>query len=374
MPRAATAARPSRARYPKNAAPPVLVEMRRNGIVESRHRGHIVQVGADGNVECGLGDPDVIVTLRSCVKPFALVALVESGAADELELTPTELALMAASHSGEDVHVRTLQAIFRRAGISQALLACGADHMPLDELTAARLSRDGERAGPIRHMCSGQHASSILLSRHAGWTLGDYWRPEHPSQVAARSAIGRCFGISPDRLRRAVDGCGLLTYAFPLVEVARAYALLADPKGVAPDGARMSVAPALTRIRDAMLAAPVMIGGSRDRADTALMKAVPGRLVSKAGMEALRGVALLPGARGESTPAAGLALKIEDGDGRDRASRAATVEALAQIAVLNEKVVRELSGYHHPPARDPRGAVSGEAIPDFRLAPISELV
>ena len=35
--------------------------------------------------------------------------------------------------------------------------------MPLDALTAARLARDGEKAGPIRHMCSGQHAVSLLL-------------------------------------------------------------------------------------------------------------------------------------------------------------------------------------------------------------------
>ena len=37
-------------------------------------------------------------------------------------------------------------------------LACGNEGMPLDALTAARLARDGEKAGPIRHMCSGQHS------------------------------------------------------------------------------------------------------------------------------------------------------------------------------------------------------------------------
>jgi L-asparaginase II len=71
---------------------------------------------------------------------------------------------MASSHSGEDFHVRTLQGMFRRAGVSQTLLACGSEGMPLDALTAARLARDGEKPGPIRHMCSGQHAVSLLLS------------------------------------------------------------------------------------------------------------------------------------------------------------------------------------------------------------------
>ena len=76
------ASRPHRrasARYPRDVAPPVLVEVRRGAIVESRHRGHIVQVDATGQVERGIGDPDVLVNLRSAVKPFALVALVEVG-------------------------------------------------------------------------------------------------------------------------------------------------------------------------------------------------------------------------------------------------------------------------------------------------------
>jgi L-asparaginase II len=355
-------------------APPVLVEVQREGIVESRHRGHIVQVGADGRVERGIGDPEVLVTLRSAVKPFTLVALVESGAADALRLNDAELAVMAASHAGEDLHVRTLQGVFRRAGISQNLLACGAENMPLDALTAARLARDGEDPGPIRHMCSGFHAASIMLSRHAGWSLDDYHDPDHPSQVAARGAVARVFAVSPATLRTAVDGCGLLTYAFPLVDVARAFALLADPLGAAPDAGRALLAPALTRVRDAMMAHPELVGGTRDMIDTVLMKALPGRIVVKGGAEALRGVGLLPGARGERTPAAGMAVKIEDGDGFGRANRAATVEALAQLGVISERELRLLARHHRPPVRDPRGELTGEAVPGFELAPISELV
>jgi L-asparaginase II len=361
-------------RYPRGFAPPVLVDVRREGIVESRHRGHIVQVGADGRVERGLGDPGVLVTLRSAVKPFTLVAFIESGAAEAFRLSDAELALMAASHAGEDLHVRTLQGVFRRANLSQTLLACGSENMPLDALTAARLARDGEDPGPIRHMCSGYHAASILLSRHAGWSTEDYHEPGHQSQVAAREALARAFGVRATALRTAVDGCGLLTYAFPLVEVARAFAFLADPQGGARDDGRLVVAPALTRIRDAMMAHPEMVGGTRDMIDTVLMKSLPRKVVVKGGAEALRGVGLLPGARGEGTAAAGLAVKIEDGDGFGRANRSATVEALSQIGVLSERELRLLGRHHRPPIRDPRGELSGEAVPQFELAPISELV
>lgn len=330
-----------------------------------------MQVGPDLAVERALGDTELVVTLRSAVKPFGAVAVVESGAADAFHLTPPEVAILAASHSGEDMHVRTLQSIFRRARLSQELLGCGTAGAPLDALTAARLARDGERPGPIRHQCSGFHAASILLSRHAGWPLEAYWLPDHPSQVAVRSAVARAFGVRPDRLVSATDACGVETFAFPLRLVAQAYAYLADPAGVASDHARSALAPAMTRIRDAMLAAPEMVGGTRDRLDTALMSVASGRLVSKGGAEGLRGVGLLPGARAGRRDASGLAVTIDDGN-EVRAGRAATVEAVRQVGALDDRALRQLERFRRPVAVDPRGATVGEAVAAFELAPISE--
>jgi L-asparaginase II len=253
--------------------------------------------------------------------------------------------------------------------------------MPLDALTAARLARDGEKPGPIRHMCSGQHASTILLSRLSGWDPTDYWREDHPAQLAYRSAVARAYGTRPERLRTAIDGCGVPTYAFPLHHVARAYAMLAEPSAVPGSDARSSLAPALTVIRDAMLAHPEMVGGTRDRLDTSLMKALPGRLISKAGMEALRGVAILPGPRMSAIGAGstthgptGLALKIEDGDGYERGTWAASVEALRQAGVVDGAAQRALARYHRPPTLDPHGRTGAEAVPSFELVPVGELI
>lgn len=350
----------------------MLVEVRRGGYVESRHRGHVVQADAAGRVEEGVGDPDALTSLRSAVKPFALVALVDAGGVQQFKLTDPELAVMTASHTGEDAHVRTLQAVLRRAGLSQSLLACGSEDAPIDELTFARLARDGEAPGPIRHMCSGFHVASLLLARMSGWSLADYWRPDHPTQAAAADVVARIFGVKRADLVTAVDNCGVLTYAFPLAEIARAFCLLADPAGAA-DRARSPLVAALTRIRDAMVAAPQMVGGSRGSSDTILMRARPGLLVSKGGAEGLRGVGLLPGARGADSTAAGVAVKIEDGDGHGRANRSVSVEALAQLRVLDATALERLNDIHRPPSRDPRGVEIGAAVPVFTLAPLSEL-
>ena len=371
--------RPRRSTKPSSrvrGAAPVLVRQVRNGIEESVHRGDIVEVDAAGRLIRQLGDPDRIVTLRSTVKPFGALAIVEAGGVATFDLESAEIAILASSHSGEDLHVRTLQGIYRRTGVSQGSLACGAEGMPLDALTAARLARDGEKAGPIRHMCSGQHTVSLLLCRLKGWDPTDYWKPSHPSQIAYRAAVARAFGVPAARLQTAIDGCGVETYAFPLHEVARAYAMLADPTAIPASDPRSELAAALLAIRDAMLAHPEMVGGRHDRLDTSLMKAAPGRLVSKAGMEALRGLAILPGPRSgthEGGPS-GMAVKIEDGDGFDRGTWAASVEALRQAGVLDGGALRDLARYHRPVSLDPHGRAAAEAIPDFDLAPVGELI
>lgn len=366
----------ARSRVRARADTPVLVRQLRNGIEESVHRGDIVEADVHGRLIRSLGDPDRVVTLRSTVKPFGVVSLIEAGGIEAFDLEPAEIAIMASSHSGEDFHVRTLQGMFRRAGVTQASLACGNEGMPLDPLTAARLARDGEKAGAIRHMCSGQHAVSLLLSRLKGWDLDTYWQPEHPSQAAYRSVVARAYGTTPDRLQTAIDGCGVETYGFRLREVAQAYALLADPSSVGKRDGRATLAPALTLVRDAMLANPDMVAGRHDRLDTSLMKAAEGRLISKAGMEALRAIAVLPGPRPgtQFDTASGLAVKIEDGDGYDRGAWAASVEALRQVGVLDGQALRMLVRYHRPTVLDPHGRVGAESIAEFELAPVGELI
>ncbi|MBF8290527.1 MAG: hypothetical protein HW391_1495 [Chloroflexi bacterium] len=355
---------------------PILVRQIRNGVEESVHRGDVVETDLNGRMLRALGDPDRVANLRSCVKPFGLTALIDAGGIDAFELVPAELALMASSHSGEDLHVRTIQGLYRRAGLSQSLLACGAEKMPLDQLTAARLARDGEKASPVRHMCSGQHSALLLLCKLRGWDTANYWLEEHPVQVAYRGAVARAFGTTVGRLKLGIDGCGIPTYAFPLREIAKAYAFLADPDAVAPADARASVAPALRIVRDAMLANPEMVAGTRDRLDTSVMKALPDRIVSKGGMEALRGLAILAGPRanGAVVGASGMAIKIEDGDGYDRGTWAATIEALRQAGVLSGQALRVLGRYHRPSETDPHGRLSAEAIPSFELAPLVELI
>jgi L-asparaginase II len=195
-----------------------------------------------------------------------------------------------------------------------------------------------------------------------------------------REVVARILGVPAKALRTSPDNCGLLTYEASLADLARAYLRLADPDGsTAPEGADQAApasAPALRRIRDAMMAAPDMVGGTYDDLDTQLMRRKPGRLVAKAGEDGMRAIGFVaPGDQaGEAAaPAGAMAIKIEDGDLSRRAIKAASVEALAQVGILDERDLRALATFHRPVDQTPDRREAAISVPRFELAPLGEL-
>jgi L-asparaginase II len=341
-----------------------IVEVIRGDRVESQHRGSVAVVSASGRLIASHGDPEQFIYLRSAAKPFQLAPFVASGRFDAYDFPgPIEaLAVMAASHAGEDRHLRTVQAVLRAGGLTRDILACGV-HPPFDRETAERLIRDGEPLTPLRHNCSGKHAAMALHAKAAGWPVETYWQPDHPTQQLALEAVALATGVPASEIVQATDGCGVVTFGLPLRGLALAFARLADPSGVADAKIRS----ALERIRDAMMAHPELVAGERRQFDTALMWAAPGSLVSKGGAEGVQAVAVLAGGHARGKGAIGLAVKVDDGDGARRARTATTVEALRQLAALDEAALARLAEFASPPITDPRGERAGEVRPTFEL-------
>jgi L-asparaginase II len=343
----------------------LLVEVTRGDRVESRHRGSIAVVSPSGELIASVGDPDSLTFIRSAAKPFQVLPFVASGRFDGYDFpNPTEsLAIMAASHSGEDRHVRTVQAVLRAGGLTREVLACGVA-MPIDAETAERLTRDGEPPTALRHNCSGKHAGMALHAKAAGWPIETYWEPDHPTQQLALETISTLSDTPIDEVLTGTDGCGAMTFAVPLRALALAFARLADPSSIA-----QPTRGALERGRDAMIAQPELISGDRREFDTALMRAAPGRVVSKWGAEGVQGVGLGGGTRAASGEPAGVALKIEDGDRSPRARHVASCEALRQLGVLDDEALERLAEYAAPPILDPRGEAAGTVRASFELVP-----
>ena len=112
-----------------------------------------------------------------------------------------------------------------------------------------------------------------------------------------------------------------------------------------------------------MTAHPEMVGGTRERFDTEVMRATGGRVISKVGAEGVYTAGVLPC---ESWPKGlGLAFKIEDGEDR-RARPTVAIETLRQLGVLNADALEALAPYANFPVRNHRGDIVGEIRDSFK--------
>ena len=269
----------------------VVVEVVRSGLVESEHHGIVVALDAGGDRVLQVGDPGAPVFPRSAVKPLQATAMVEAGLRLEGEL----LALAAASHSGEPVHLGGVRRILAGAGLPESALQCPAD-LPLGPAARTAWLRQGGTPAPLAMNCSGKHAAMLATCVCNGWPTDTYLESDHPLQRHIRATVEAMTGQKV--AATGVDGCGAPLFATSLEGLARSFAALATAGADTPAGA----------VADAIRQHPLMLGGT-GRDVTRLIEAVPG-LVAKDGAEGVYVLALRDGAAA--------ALKVTDGAERAR--------------------------------------------------------
>jgi L-asparaginase II len=319
-----------------------LVRVVRSGLEESVHLGHVAVCDARGRLVASLGDPDRVIYSRSSMKPLqAAVSLRRIG-----EVLPDELvAIMCASHNGEEIHVRTVRRLLRTGGLTERFLRCPPD-LPSPVNDRVRVAR----SKPVYHYCSGKHAGMLLACVRADMDVGTYLHPSHPLQRAIVRAVRTATGVGRPKI--GVDGCGAPVHGVPVAAMATLFARLARPGrlGALEGHAATAVA--------AMRAQPYLIAG-RGRADTRLMQEVPG-VVCKGGAEGLHCAAILD---------AGLGIAVRVADGSDRASGPALVRVLSLLGALSDDQVERLGRVARPPVLG-GGRQVGELVADFRLRPV----
>jgi L-asparaginase II len=322
------------------SANPILVEVARGAIVESRHAGAVAIADADGHLLLALGDVERPVFPRSAVKALQAIPLIESGGADALGLTDEEVAVACASHSGDDVHVAAVRSLLAKAQLDESFLACGA-HWPVSERATRTLMQSGRRPQAIHNNCSGKHAGMLAAAVQLGLDPRGYERPEHPVQIKIRGIISETCGASLDSSHTAVDGCSVPTWSLPLGALARGFARLGTGQRLAPARAR-----AAGRLRRACFSAPVLVAGE-GRFDTVVMSGLAPLVFSKGGAEGVQCAAL---------PELGLGIALKVDDGAKRGSERALAEVLT---VLHPKARRILAGWLDGEVRNWRGLQVG---------------
>jgi L-asparaginase II len=289
------------------ARPPIVVSVRRNGIVEAQHRVHAVAV-RDGAVLTAAGDVGLTCFMRSASKPIQALPLARA----REDLDDRDLAIACASHRATDDQVAAARALLAKAPGTEEQLELGLQQ-----------GRPPER---IYHNCSGKHAGMLALCRAHGWPTEGYRLPDHPVQLACAAAHEEAAETEP--VATATDGCGVVTFALPLERMAHAFA-------------RLPRLPGAARVTKAMRAHPELVGGP-DGADFELMRTAP-EWFAKGGAEGLLCAATDDGL--------GVALKSEDG-----ASRPLGPALAAFLAPLGF----ELPALADTPIRNSRGERVGE--------------
>ncbi|MCX8998541.1 asparaginase [Rhizobiaceae bacterium BDR2-2] len=320
---------------------PVTVEVTRGPLVESRHRGLIAVVDADGSLVWSAGDVEAAVFPRSACKAMQALPLVESGAAEAYGFGDRELALACSSHNGEEGHADLAAAMLARAGRDVETLECGA-HWSFDQATLIQQARAMAKPTALHNNCSGKHAGFVCACCHQGIEPAGYVGHGHDLQRQIRAAMEDLTGAVLGTDNCGTDGCSIPTYAVPLKGLAHGFAKMATGIGLAPGRAR-----AARRLVDACMAEPWYVAGT-GRACTRLMEIAPGRIFVKTGAEGVFCAAIPE--RG-----LGIALKCEDGTTRAAEAMVAAVlarflgdepEVAAMLAAFSRRSMRNWNGIH----------------------------
>lgn len=278
---------------------PILVEVKRGGVVESFHRGVICIVDRDGNVIYSEGDVHQLCYPRSALKFFQQIPLLTSGAADAFGFTSKELAVMCGSHGGEPEHVEMVDSILHKIGLQRENLLCGAQ-VPSGRQAANALQASGMKPEAIHNNCSGKHAGFLAMSVFLGAPAEDYLDPEHPVQKEIRKVCAEFHSYGEQQMVTALDGCSAPIYSIPVYNQALAYMRLVNP-----EFGDQTTQKACRRLVEAVSEHPMMIAGT-ERYCTDLIRTCSKELVGKTGAEGIFSIAF-------HKEVLGATIKIDDG-------------------------------------------------------------
>lgn len=299
-----------------------LIEATRGGMTECVHFGAVAVVNARGKlVATAKGHADVAhwpTFTRSTLKAFQALPLMESGGASNFDFNSSELAMLCASHGGEDMHVQQVDNMLCKIEQPSKALRCGC-HVPLRFTYFNQSAPEGAVFDERHNNCSGKHTGFLAYCVQHGLDLASYEAVDHPLQAAIRRDVARACGIAESAMQLGIDGCSAPNYAMPLSALARGYARLATGLRDPEFGASFEA------LGSAMVQHPELVSGT-GRNDAAFMQAGRGDWITKIGADGTQVVASR--SRGEA-----LAVKLIDGN--MQAVYAATVAALDQLGWLD---------------------------------------
>jgi L-asparaginase II len=328
-----------------------VVYVSRNGAAESVHYGNLAIVNADGKLLYKVGDPYAVTFMRSSAKPWQAIDIVESGAYRKFGFTPTQLAIMCASHSGEEMHTKVVAEILTKIGIEPEQLHCGI-HIPMYYTHRGLTPPPELKITTLHHNCSGKHAAMLALCKFHNYPIDNYLDINHPVQQTILDNIAGLCKYPKEKILIGVDGCSSPVYGMPLYNMAWGFARFVTPNSVPAEKAKV-----YSVIYRAMIENPDMVGGT-GRYDTALMSSCRGKIVAKIGAEGVHCAGILD---------KGMAMAAKIIDGARRAIFPFSLEALHQLGEIDDCQVDALKEFRASIILNHRNIEVGDLKADFKL-------
>ena len=319
-------------------------------VVENVHAGSIAVVDRAGQLIAWAGDPHYPTFTRSALKPFQALPFLLSNGPAKFGLAQDELALLCASHSGEEKHLAGVRSILGKIGLDAGHLECGCGAPLYYETNNLPLPQDRQWT-PLHHNCSGKHSGFLAWCRMHDAPTAGYVDPGHPLQRAIRATLADAVGLPEASLPTGIDGCSAPNYALPLASLAQLFARLGQ--GAADERFGSAFGP----LFDAMTGRPDMVSGT-ERSDLVLMTAGGGDWVAKIGADAVQAIGIR---------SAGIGIAIKIADGNNRGLHTITYNVLDQLGLLDDAKRTVLERFRQPEIRNARGAVAGDMRSLFSL-------
>jgi L-asparaginase II len=275
-----------RAKINNKFAGEILATVTRSDIAESLHLGHLIVLNSDGSTYLSKGSPELPIFPRSAVKSLQASAMLKSG----LPVSDEELALICASHSGNQNHIDLVIKMLEKRGIPTSALKNSVDK-PLGE--NEKIGWGDRPPSQLAQNCSGKHAGMLTTCKQNGWDMDTYLNFNHPLQVAIKHEIEELSGEKVSAV--SIDGCGAPLFAISLIGLAKSISNLVKSN----ESIHKQIVTACTSY-------PELVAG-QGRLTTRMMQAIPG-LFMKEGAEGIE-VCALPDGRV-------IAIKIIDGSWR----------------------------------------------------------
>ena len=303
---------------------PILCRVTRGDLTESIHVIFATVVDDSGNIVFSTGDPNYVTCIRSSLKPFQAAAAIRSGAIDAAGFDESEIALMCASHLGENIHVKTAQKMLSKIGYTSDDYDCGI-HPPADMVSRHELIRSGIQPNPFHNNCSGKHAGMLAIAKHLAKSPKNYTNADNIVQKTIFDALQDYSGVKD--IPTETDGCSAPTAFFTLETIAKLYQKLSTEDY-----------PELVRVFNAMSAFPYNVAG-KGHFDTKFINALDGNATTKGGGESIRGIAL----KNRDGKNLGISLKVLDGS--PRAMPVGTITLLEHLDLLTKRELSKLKEF-----------------------------